>query len=707
MKKRWWHGLLIGLVSALLAVAFEQRGWLANIEFASWAARARLWMRPSPVSDAIRIIFIDQASLDWAAQNFQMGWPWMREAYSPIIDFCRRGGAKAIVLDLLFTEPSTYGLGDDEALGKALAALPDNVVAVFTGTQAGQTDVWPEDVPPPRWQIEGLEQWLDEARRAVLADPNASFPVTDIRKGAATLAAVRVEPDPDGVIRRIAPFRLFDGKVLPTLGLAAYLVGAAKENPPHCRVTDDRLYVGRSILPLDRKGRAILRFRGPTGTYRAFSAAGIIQSEYAIRDGLRPSIDPYEFEGKYVFLGASAPGLKDLKPTPVDGDFPGVELHATLLDNLLDGDAIQDPHPFAVYAALIALCLLAGLAIIRANTIWKTSAALAIFLLIPVAASAVAYRCGWWWPFAVHETGVAAALVIGLVVNYATEGRQKRFIKSAFKHYLGETVIDQILADPSKLKLGGERRELTMFFSDLEKFSTFSEKLEPTQLIDLLNEYLSAMGEVLMEEGGYVDKFIGDAIVAFWNAPATQPDHAVRAIRAALKCQRILAERQAFFSAKAAGMPVRMRIGLNTGDVVVGNMGSRERFNYTMLGDAANLASRLEGANKAFGTFILASESTWRSAAGAAFGRYIGAIRVVGRQQPVRVYEPMAFKPAELPGWIVDFEKAVAAVEAKDWQTALKIFEKLKDDRPSQVYARKLKELKGADWDGIWNLTEK
>lgn len=707
MKRRWRHGLLIGLASALLAVAVEQRGWLTNLEFASWTARARLWMRPSPFSDAIRVIFIDQASLDWVAQNFQMGWPWMREAYGPIIDFCRRGGAKAIVLDLLFTEPSTYGLEDDEALGNTLAALPDNVLAVFTGIQAGQTDVWPQDVPPPPWRIEGLERWLDPVRQNVLVDPNASFPVSEIRRGAAALASVRVEPDSDGVFRRLPPFRLFDGKVLPTLGLAAYLVGAGKENPLTWNVSDDRLAIGRTRLPLDRKGRAILRYRGPSGTYRAFPAAGIIQAEHAIREGLRPAIDPYEFQGKYVFLGASAPGLKDLKPTPLDGDYPGVELHATLLDNLLAGDGIRDPHPCAVYTALAAICLLAGLLITRANSIGKTSAVLAIFLLIPVASSTVAYRYGWWWPFAIQETGVAVALVIGLVVNYATEGRQKRFIKSAFKHYLGETVIDQILADPSKLKLGGERRELTMFFSDLEKFSTFSEKLEPTQLIDLLNEYLSAMGEVLMEEGGYVDKFIGDAIVAFWNAPATQPDHAARAIRAALKCQRVLAERQAFFSAKAAGMPVRMRIGLNTGDVVVGNMGSRERFNYTMLGDAANLASRLEGANKAFGTFILASEATWRSAAGAAFGRYIGAIRVVGRQQPVRVYEPMAFKPADLPAWIVDFEKAVAAVEAKDWHAALKIFEKLKDDRPSQVYARKLRELRGADWDGIWNLTEK
>ena len=294
-----------------------------------------------------------------------------------------------------------------------------------------------------------------------------------------------------------------------------------------------------------------------------------------------------------------------------------------------------------------------------------------------------------------------------MIVNYATEGRQKRFIKSAFKQYLGETVIDQIIADPSKLSLGGERKQLTMFFSDLEKFSSFSEKLEPPQLIDLLNVYLTDMGRVLMEEGGYIDKYIGDAIVAFWNAPLPQPDHAVRAIRAALRCQQVVRERQADLSAKAAGMPVRMRIGLNTGDVVIGNMGSQERFNYTMLGDAANLASRLEGANKAFGTFILVSETTWTAANHVVSGRELGALQVVGRKKPVRVYEPLALRREDLPAWLPDYEAGLRAVAEKRWADALALFDKLPDDPPARAYAAKLRALNGADWDGVWSLTEK
>ena len=209
---------------------------------------------------------------------------------------------------------------------------------------------------------------------------------------------------------------------------------------------------------------------------------------------------------------------------------------------------------------------------------------------------------------AVHGHGafVLGALVAATIVNYATEGRQKAFIKHAFKQYLGAEVIEQLIADPSRLQLGGEKRDLAIFFSDIEKFSSFSEKLDPPTLTALLNDFLTDMTGIILDEGGYLDKYIGDAIVAFWNAPLAQRDYAVRACRAAIRCQRRLAERRQEFFDRTGAM-IKMRVGINTGDVVVGNMGSKERFNYTVLGDAANLASRLEGANKAFGTYCRSS----------------------------------------------------------------------------------------------------
>lgn len=631
----------------------------------------------------------------------------MRQAYAPIIDFCRRGGAKVIVFDMLYTESSMYGVEDDDLFGASIAGRADFVAACFTGEQAEQAVQWPAEAPRPPWRVDGLDAWLTDERRAELVDPAAAFPVPPVRAASVALGTVRLVPDRDGVFRRIAPFRMFDGEVVPTLGLAAYLVGQGRERPPRLAIREGMLTVGDAQLPIDKRGRAILRYRGPTGTHEAFGAAAIIQSELRLQAGEAPAIDPNVFREKYVFLGASAPGLKDLKPAPVDGDYPGVEIHATLLDNLLERDAMRDASPAAVLAILFGLSLAAAISITTISGSWKNVGLFVIFMPIPFVIGALGYNAGVWWPIVVNAMGTAFALVGGVIVNYATEGRQKRFIKSAFKQYLGEAVIDQIIADPSKLALGGERKELTMFFSDLEKFSTFSEKLEPPQLIELLNLYLSDMGRVLMEEGGYVDKYIGDAIVAFWNAPLAQPDHAARAIRAALRCQQVLREKQAELSAKAAGMPVRMRIGLNTGEVVVGNMGSEVRFNYTMLGDAANLASRLEGANKAFGTFILAAESTWRAAGDAAYGRELGALQVVGRKQAVRVFEPMALRREDLPDWLPIYEAGLRAVGEKRWTDALARFEQLPNDPPSQAYARKLRALNGADWDGVWSLTEK
>lgn len=708
MRNKILHILALGAASSLIALlCWRMDWWVGGAENNAWAWRVRAFAKPTPSTEKIKLILLDQASLDWGSEENSWSWPWPREVYGVLLDFVMRGNPKAVAFDVLYTEPSLYGVEDDAAFGAAVRRAPGFVGAVFTGNETTQTRAWPDWLPRPASRLQGVEEWLTPRRAKRLVMPGAAFPVEEIATAAAHLAGVSDRLDRDGVYRRAPLFSVFDGVVLPSLGFATYLAG----NPDApVRIAEKRLELGNAAVPVGQTGRVLLRFRGKSGTHQAFSAAAIIQSELRLQQDEKPSVDPNVFRDAYVLFGFSAPGLKDLRPTPMEGNYPGVELYATLLDNLLERDALSDVPAWPVGVFTVFFALLGAAATILSRRAWHSVAAFVVLLPIPFLIGMWAYQAGWWWPIIVGDLGIALALVGGVIVNYATEGRQKRFIKSAFKQYLGEAVIDEIIADPTKLSLGGERKELTMFFSDLEKFSSFSEKLEPTQLIELLNVYLSAVGRVLMEEGGYVDKYIGDAIVAFWNAPLPQGDHAARAIRAALRCQQVLREQQAELSAKAAGMPVRMRIGLNTGDVVIGNMGSQERFNYTMLGDAANLASRLEGANKAFGTFLMVSETTWAAAGDAAFGRALGAIRVVGRKTPVRVYEPLATTRAELPAWLPEYEAAMKAVAEKRWADALAFFEKRPDDPPSKVYAKKLSALiSGAesDWDGVWNLTEK
>jgi adenylate cyclase len=410
-----------------------------------------------------------------------------------------------------------------------------------------------------------------------------------------------------------------------------------------------------------------------------------------------------------VFVGCSAPSLLDLRPTPVDPKCPGVVMHTSFVDNLLTDSFIADAPAAWVIVGVMAVAVAAAISLTYGGRWFQAGPLSLVWLGVPVLIGFAAYAKGVWWPIVVQQMGAAVGLVGALAANYWAEGRQKAFIKQAFRHYLSGEVIEKILHDPKHLQLGGEKRELTILFTDLAGFSTFSEKLGPVELTALLNDYLSEMTDIILEEGGTLDKYEGDAIIAFWNAPLAQSDHAERACRAALRCQRRLAELREVYL-KRTGTTLRMRAGLNTGEVVVGNMGSRKRFNYTFLGDAANLASRLEGANKAFETDTMVSESTWRRASDAFRGRKLADLRVVGRKTAVAVYELTGFESDDVPAGWEQFAAGLARFGEGDFAGAGKIFEQLTDDPAAQRYARRCEQL-GAhppdSWDGVWELTEK
>jgi adenylate cyclase len=314
-------------------------------------------------------------------------------------------------------------------------------------------------------------------------------------------------------------------------------------------------------------------------------------------------------------------------------------------------------------------------------------------------------------PLIVQETSVVLTIACAQVVNYATEGRQKRFIKNAFSQYLSPAVIDQLIQHPDRLKLGGERRVLSIFFSDLQGFTSISEGLAPEDLTALLNDYLTAMTDIIIEEGGTVDKYEGDAIIAFWNAPLEVPDHAVRIVRASLRCQKKLAEMRPAFRERI-GKDMFMRIGVNTGPAVVGNLGSHTRFDYTMLGDAVNLAARLEGVNKQFGTYTMISESTKEMMGNAYAIRELARVAVVGRKEPVVVYEPMYSEEYEARRETLEtFGKGLNLFYQGQFEQAGEIFSTVKSlDPAAAAYEEKCSTLAGSspeNWQGVWVMTSK
>ena len=712
MNKKVVYGLLAGALAAACAGLLDRAGLAARWDnpLSDW--RARFLAEPAAATEQVKLILLDQYSLDWGSQTMGLSWPWPREVYGAVLDYLKRNGAKSVVFDVLYTEASASGVADDELLGSAAGRFGNFVGAVFLGKTTDQATRWPDHVKPNPIRVEGMDAWLaahPEAAKEIVSEA-AAFPVPELATNVAWLANVREVPDGDGVFRRAAPFRMFDGRVLPSLGFAGWLAGlnavdVKAEIQPHALVVGDRR------IPLDEAGRMILKFRGKSGTHQTFNAAEVIQSEVRLLEGGQPPIrDGSVFKDAHVVFGFSAPGLKDLRPSPMGGDYPGPEIYATMLDNLLEGDFLQDAPFAAVWLWVLALALVAGVCAASARNGWQSGVAALVLIPLPVVAGGLAWRMGLVLPAAAGMIGVVIALLGGAVINFVLEGRQKMFIKGAFKHYLSAEVIEQIMRDPNSLKLGGERRELTIFFSDLQGFSTISERLGPEDLTKLLNDYLSDMTDIILEEGGTLDKYEGDAIIAFWNAPLHQPDHAVRAVRAAVRCQKKLAERRAEFEQRT-GAVLKMRIGLNTGAVVVGNMGSSNRFDYTVLGDAANLASRLEGANKALGTYMMVAESTWSQTNGAFPGRELGHLRVVGRKTPVRVYEATGLEGEAAGAAEKAFEAALALARAQQWLPAAEAFEKLAEEAAAKTYAAKCRALAAAGpeaaWDGIWNLTEK
>lgn len=669
-RRKIGQALALAVGATLLAAGIQATGGLDRWENTSWDWRARLRADRAaagsgpesarPDSAAICLILLDQHSLDWGQETMGLAWPWPREVYTPIIDFCMRGGARSLSFDVMFTEPSVMGVEDDQLLGETIAASGFFLGALF---------------------VHGDLSVAEKITR----------PIPEVADNVLTLGNVSDTPDDDGVFRRITLW------VETAAGDTIFNLGAA--------VARQR---GGGLDTRDGRQR-ILDYRRHQDSWRIFNAAEIIQSDLRLLEGAESRLDPAVMRDKHVFFGFSAPGLLDLRATPLDRVAPGVVIHATALENILQDRFIEAAPPALVVLAMLVLTWAGAWLLLQVGHLVRTLLVLVVFLALPVGLAVAAALDGVWWPMVPGLLAQILALGGAMILAWATEGRQKRFIRQAFRHYLSPEVISRIVEDPDRLKLGGERRELTIFFSDLEGFTTLSEGLEPQELTQLLNEYLTDMTDIILASGGTLDKYEGDAIIAFWNAPADQPDHALRACRASVQCQRKLTERRAEFRERF-GSELHMRIGLNTGPVIVGNMGSNQRFDYTVLGDAANLAARLEGANKVFGTYLMISDSTRAAVGEAMLARELGALRVVGRKQPVRVYELAGFAGEAEPAHWAEYRAALDLCEQGRVAEAAAAMQALHegpaaDPAAGHWWERLQEETEG--FDAVWNLTRK
>jgi adenylate cyclase len=570
VRKRLVRGLGVGFGALILALVLHSTKLVLPLEWKSWDARLRLLAAPERASRDIVIFLIDQYSLDFFEKQQGLPWPWPRQVYSAVIDYLRTGGAKAVFFDLFFTESSRAGVEDDQDMAGAMERA-GNVFLTLTLSQKEESE---EALPASA--LERFALGKEELPRSSYPTAlSAGLPVDELIRAARGTGNVLFIPDDDGIFRRLPLAGSYVGRLIPSISVAlADFVGEGKN---------------LSSVPVDSSGRMIIRYHGPAGTYETFNIASIINSWAQIEEGKEPQVPPAQFFGKTVLIGGSAPGLLDNRPTPLSGVCPGVEILATALDNLLRKDFIRIPAGTVFVAFLLVVSFLTAVGASALRKIWELVLFLVVCLALPCAAVWLAFRSGFWLDFVVPEFAIVAGFIGASLVNYSVEGKQRRFIKSVFRHYLSPDVIERVIQNPALLRLGGEKREITSFFSDVAGFTSISEALAPEELVNLLDEYLSEMTDIILTSGGTLDKYEGDAIIAFWNAPLDQPDHALRACRAALACQKRLAELQSRFQEKY-GRAVSMRIGLNSGPAVVGNMGSSRRFDYTAMGDTINLA---------------------------------------------------------------------------------------------------------------------
>jgi len=723
-KRRWLRGAVIGLGAGVVAVGASHLPLLENSENRAFDLRSRIFADNKRADPNIVAVVVDQKSLDAlakprAAGGLEQGWPWPRDFHAGIVQYLTKAGARAVVFDFVFSEKSIYtqvGVADDDT-AFAEASRGQRVVQAIVLTPEGNATA-------DREWAQGMRE--APLTRRVFPAPASRFdkatpPIPPLLRTAAAVGSIGFDPDDDGVARAIQPMVAYapagspDAIQVWAMPFAAALVTGAEVNLEGKGVNQKLRVNGRGVH-LDEDGRMVLRFHGGEGVYRQYGYAAVLRSAMRVAAG-QPATEarPEDFRDKIVIVGATAAGLLDLRTTPMGAVLPGYIVHATALDNLLQGDAISRVTMRTRAVTVLALAIACGaLAALRSARLGLGTVVGVAVLYTGTAVWLFGAR-GVWIDVVGPALGIAFAWGGATGYAYFTEGRERRFLRDAFSRYLAPDVVSALVNQPGRLALGGEKRELTIMFADVAGFTTLSEGRDPREVVTLMNECFTALTNVIQAEGGTVDKFIGDAVMAFWNAPVGQTDHAARAMRAGREL--LLAVARVNDAWASRDLPkLGMRVGIGTGPAVVGNVGSNTKFNYTVMGDTVNLASRLEGAAKYYGATSMVTDGVVAAAGGAVPVRELDMISVKGRAEPVRVFELVQDNlTSEHAEALRAYAKGLEAYRARQFEEAAEQFAAalalVSDDGPSLEMCERchefLKSPPPADWRGEHVLTSK
>lgn len=732
-KRKLITGSIITLVTALTVNFGYYLGIFEELELKMLDVRSRIFSRHKAPPDDIAIILIDETSL--RAMNPIVGrWPWPRSLHADLIEFLGMGGARAVLFDILFTENERIPGEPADTVGANDMRLVEATEAAGNVYHAAQllTDVEDEynkgllRKPLPADFIKRFS--VKEAQDFVAGENNVYYiPFSHLYNASKGMGIVEFAPDQDGIYRRTRLFRHYQGSFFPVLSTVPLLDIL---QPSAIRISGNELLLegiknrnhtdsDTLNIPLQDDRSYLINMYGD---FKPYSMSGILASIQKIKKGELEGlpVNPEEFKDKVIFVGASAVGVEDLKPTTVGSKTPGVFLHASVFSNIINKDFLIHAPPVITYLSILALSFTVALIIL-----WTRSFIYQIGL--PFILTFIYLSTSFWW-FKSNLVYDIVAPVVAIVFSWMgsfaylsfTEGKEKKKVKRMLGQYVSPAilaaVIDKSPQEALKAEVGS-KENLTILFSDIRDFTSISERLEAEKVVELLNGYLSGMSDVVFKHEGTLDKFIGDAIMAFWGAPIKVNDHGKRAVDTALEMMEQL---EVFNEGiKDKGFPpVYIGVGINTGNVILGNIGSEKKLDYTIIGDNVNLASRMEGLTKEYDCPVLITETTYEEVKNSIPCRVVDVVRVKGKKQPVKIYEP--FRPKgnrseTFENIILLSGEGFGYYINREWEKARENYSRLLSlkhgDRVGEIFIKRCEDYMEneppADWDGIYTMVKK
>ncbi len=650
MKRRFPTILAITVTFLFAVLAINRLDWTDSSTFLTsldlrWLD-TKFQLRGSLVpGDEVVIVGLDDRTMDslGSARTFE------RKHVAALIDQISAAGPRVIGFDILYEDEDASDPRNDTLFAEAIERAGNVVMAVrldlesTTGESGERQELDPDfqELVVQKQVFPAVRQRGTNTGASLIQGYDLSMNLPIHNQAAATFGFVNFHPDAQGFLRYQPQFIEWGGRLYPSLDLQLLklYLGAPSVTIAMQDNRVEQVQVGDYVIPTDRFGRFMVNFNGEADTHRRVSWIDVQEGR----------VDPEALRDKIVIVGPHAVGLGDVVPTSFDPVLPGVELHANVIDNVLSQRyLIRNTTTTMLDMAFI---LIFGL--IVAIYLPKMGATRSIFYsalgLVLFTAFNVWIFLEFDWVLSLVYPGLALTATSGSLISYKylTEEREKKRTKQVFSHYLDQAVIDQVVDQPEKLQLGGEKHNLTVLFSDIRGFSSFSEKMTPQELVGFLNTYFNAMTNIIFKYQGTLDKLIGDAVMCFWGHPVEVEDHPLRATVAAMEMMQVVRHLQETVQLPdSQGFDIR--IGVNTGEMVVGNMGSESRFSYTVMGDEVNLGARLESLGKFYGVNMLISGQTYEKVKHRVCCRELDRVKVKGKDQAVTIYEPLGLLPPEV-----------------------------------------------------------